>query len=76
MRLRLSGMSAQCFHCELGLEPENCGILCLTSLKKLIEWEGPESVAAIIMDPLPGSNVGYPLPPDGYLEELRKSEGL
>ena len=66
------GMSAQCFNCELGLERETCGMLCLTSLKKLIEWEGPESVAAIIMDPLPGSNVGYPLPPDGYLEELRE----
>jgi len=66
------GMSAQCFHCELELEPETCGMLCLTALKKLIEWEGPESVAAIIMDPLPGSNVGYPLPPNRYLEGLRE----
>lgn len=66
------GMSAQCFHCELGLEPDSCGMICLRALKCLIEWEGPESVAAIIMDPLPGSNIGYPIPPEGYLQELRR----
>ena len=64
-------VSAQCFHCELGLEPALCGLMCLKTMQKMIEWEGPETVAAIIMDPLPGSNVGYPLPPDGYLEQLR-----
>ena len=66
------GMSAQCFHCELGCEPASCDMMCLKSLKQLIEWEGPQSVAAIIMDPLPGSNVGYPLAPDGYLQSLRE----
>ena len=65
-------VSAQCFHCELGLEPSSCGLMCLKSLKKMIEWENPQTVAAIIMDPLPGSNVGYPLPPEGYLEGLRE----
>ena len=65
-------MSTQCCHCELGLKPESCELLCLRSMQKLIEWEGPESVAAIIMDPIPGSNTGYPLPPDGYLEGLRQ----
>jgi len=66
------GMSAQCFHCELDLDQKTCGLVCLKSLKNLIEWEGPDSVAAIIMDPLPGSNIGYPLPPEGYLEGLRE----
>ncbi len=41
-------------------------------MENLIEWEGPESMAAVIMDPLPGSNIGYPLPPEGYLQGVRE----
>lgn len=64
-------MSAQCFHCELELEPSSCGLACLKDMEKTIQWENPETVAAVIIDPIPGSNVGYPLPPEGYLEGLR-----
>ena len=65
-------VSAQCYHCEMDQERSSCGLLCLEEMKRLIEWEKPQTVAAIIMDPLPGSNIGYPLPPDGYLEGLRE----
>ncbi|MBM4086914.1 MAG: aspartate aminotransferase family protein [Planctomycetes bacterium] len=65
-------MPAQCFHCELGLNPRTCGLVCLKELQKLVEWEKPQTISAIIMDPIPGSNVGYPLPPPGYLEGVRK----
>ena len=44
----------------------------LARLENLIQWEGPESIAAVIMDPIPGSNIGYPLPPDGYLQGVRR----
>ena len=64
-------MSAQCFHCELGLDPSSCGLTCLKEMEKIIQWENPESIAGIIIDPIPGSNTGYPLPPEGYLEGLR-----
>jgi len=64
--------SAQCNNCELGLKKENCGLACLKQMERLIEWEKPGTVAAVIMDPIPGSNVGYPLPPDGYLKGVRK----
>jgi adenosylmethionine-8-amino-7-oxononanoate aminotransferase len=63
---------ARCCECELGLEPKTCGLACLNAMKKLIEWEGPNSVAAVIMDPVPGSNIGYPLPPEGYLKGVRE----
>ncbi len=43
----------------------------LKEIEKLIGDEGAESIAAFIMDPLPGSNTGYPLPPDGYLQGVR-----
>jgi adenosylmethionine-8-amino-7-oxononanoate aminotransferase len=44
----------------------------LKVMEEMIQFEGPDSISAIIMDPIPGSNVGYPLPPDGYLQGLRK----
>jgi adenosylmethionine-8-amino-7-oxononanoate aminotransferase len=64
-------MSAQCFHCELRLDPSSCELACLREMEKIIQWENPETVAAVIIDPIPGSNTGYPLPPAGYLEGLR-----
>lgn len=43
----------------------------LAAMERMIEWEGPNTVAAIIMDPVPGSNTGFPLPPKGYLKGVR-----
>jgi adenosylmethionine-8-amino-7-oxononanoate aminotransferase len=64
--------SAACCKCEFGLEPGSCGLMCFKAMERIIEWEGPGSVSAIIMDPIPGSNTGYPLPPDGYLRAIRE----
>jgi len=43
----------------------------LAAMEQMIEWENAGSVAAVIMDPLPGSNTGFPVPPKGYLESVR-----
>ena len=64
-------MPANCYRCELGLDPDTCALACLKNLASVLEWEGPQSVAAVIMDPIPGSNTGFPLPPDGYLQGVR-----
>lgn len=63
--------AANCAHCELGLKKETCGMKCLKELERLIEENDPNTVSAMIMDPLPGSNTGYPVPPDGYLQGVR-----
>ncbi len=65
-------MPARCYRCELDLEPSSCGMVCLKSLEATIQWEGPNSVAAVIMDPIPGSNTGFPMPPDGYIQGVRE----
>ena len=62
---------ARCCECELGLDPKTCGLGCLRAMDEMIKWEGPDSIAGIIMDPIPGSNIGYPLPPKGYLKGVR-----
>lgn len=64
--------SARCYACELGLHADSCGLKCLRMMEDQILWEGPESIAGLIMDPLPGSNTGYPVPPDGYLQGVRE----
>ena len=54
-----------------GMSSGSYGKQCLNELEELILFEKPETIAGMIMDPLPGSNTGYPLPPDGYLEGVR-----
>lgn len=65
-------MHTRCYRCELDLKPATCDLACLKNLKATIEWEGPHTVAAVIMDPIPGSNTGFPVPPDGYLQGVRE----
>ena len=65
-------MPANCYRCELGLDPDTCALACQKNLASILEWEGPRSVAAVIMDPIPGSNTGFPIPPDGYLQGVRE----
>jgi len=55
-----------------GISSREYGEQCLRELEELIEFERPETIAGMIMDPLPGSNTGYPLPPEGYLAGVRR----
>lgn len=55
-----------------GMTSAEYGRQCLEQLERLIVFEDPRTIAAMIMDPLPGSNTGYPLPPEGYLEGVRQ----
>jgi taurine---2-oxoglutarate transaminase len=43
----------------------------LATLEETIQLEGPQTVAAFILEPVTGTN-GVLIPPDGYLEALRK----
>ena len=63
--------AARCCDCEMGLDPKTCGLGCLRAMEELFKWEGPGSIATVIMDPIPGSNIGFPLPPKGYLQGVR-----
>ena len=55
-----------------GMTSADYGRRCLEELEQLIVFEDPRTIAAMIMDPLPGSNSGYPVPPEGYLEGVRR----
>ena len=64
-------MAPNPYRCELGLDAEQSARTALRNTEAVIEWEGPHTIAAMILDPVPGSNVGYPVPPDFYLSELK-----
>jgi taurine--2-oxoglutarate transaminase len=43
----------------------------LSMLEEVIQLEGPSSIAAFILEPVPGTN-GVLVPPDGYLQGVRE----
>jgi len=58
--------------CPEGMNEHDYTKKLLAELEETIKFEGPKSIAGMIMDPLPGSNTGYPLPPEGYLKGVRQ----
>ena len=64
--------AARCAHCELGLKVETCGLQCYKEMEKLVLDNDPKTISAMIMDPVPGSNTAYPVPPDGYMQKVRE----
>ena len=60
-----------CYRCPLKLEYPSCGLACVEEFREVIEREGPETVAAVIVEPIIGGG-GVIVPPDDYLPRLRE----
>jgi taurine---2-oxoglutarate transaminase len=59
-----------CYRCPFGLTYPSCGIRCADHIGDLIEWEGPQTVAAVLVEPAAGTN-GITAPPE-YWPRLRE----
>ncbi len=59
-----------CYRCPFGQTYGSCNIECATSIEQTINYEGAESVAAIIIEPVI-SGGGVIVPPDEYLPIVR-----
>ncbi len=60
-----------CYRCPYGLTYPACDLACARVIENVIEWEDPETVAAIILDPVMVS-AGILVPPQGYLTTVRE----
>lgn len=60
-----------CYQCEFEQTYGSCGFECIGSLEELITEEGPETIAAIIAEPVIGSGGVIPPPPE-YFGRVRK----
>lgn len=59
-----------CYRCPLGLKYAACGIRCADHIADLIEYVGPHTVAAVMVEPHAGTN-GIVAPPE-YWPRLRE----
>ncbi|MEW6716900.1 MAG: aminotransferase class III-fold pyridoxal phosphate-dependent enzyme [Chloroflexota bacterium] len=60
-----------CYRCPFGQRPEKCRRECLDHVEQVILFEGPENVAAILMEGVTGTN-GLFVPPDDYWPRMRE----
>src|SRR3954451_4247354 len=59
-----------CYRCPFGKDHPACGTTCATIINDVIELEDPDTVAAIMVEPI-GHTGGVIDPPDEYLPILR-----
>lgn len=60
-----------CYRCDFNLTHPDCGLHCADALERQIVLEGPDSVAALILEPFTAAAGGFPAPP-GYLRRVRE----
>jgi adenosylmethionine-8-amino-7-oxononanoate aminotransferase len=59
-----------CYRCPYGLTYPDCDLACARVIERVIEWEGPDTVAAVLMDPVMFT-AGVLVPPGEYLKVVR-----
>jgi len=60
-----------CYRCSFGLEYPACGVRCAKFLEDVIKFQGPETVAAFIADPVVVA-AGVLVPPKEYWPMIRE----
>jgi taurine---2-oxoglutarate transaminase len=59
------------YRCRFCAGAPACTLSCLSHLEDVVQQEGPERIAAIMMETVVGGN-GIIIPPDGYLRGVRE----
>ena len=67
----IESASPYCFRCELGKTHPSCALACADDVEAVIEREGPDSIAALIAEPVLGTG-GIIAPPPDYFARLQE----
>jgi len=59
------------YRCRWCGDKPACTLDCLNHIEDIITFEGPQTIAAVIVETITGTN-GVIIPPDGYLQGLRE----
>ncbi|MCI3922249.1 aspartate aminotransferase family protein [Paenibacillus sp. TRM 82003] len=59
-----------CYRCPFGKTSESCGLECAEIYDRTIEWEGAETVAGVILEPVITGG-GMIVPPPDYLRRVK-----
>ena len=65
-----------CLRCPLGTSLPSCDVACVDAIEALIEREGPDTVAAVVAEPVVGSTAGALVPPDAYWPRSPRSAAV
>jgi adenosylmethionine-8-amino-7-oxononanoate aminotransferase len=60
-----------CYRCPYHATYPECGLECAWALEKTILEQGPESVAAFVVEPIGGASTGALVPPDEYFAVIQ-----
>jgi taurine--2-oxoglutarate transaminase len=60
-----------CYRCVFGQEPATCQRECISHVEEVIQFEGPENVAALLFEGVTGTS-GIIVPPDDYWPRIRE----
>lgn len=63
---------AYCYRCWFGKEEGSCNFECAQALENEILNQGPDAVAAFIMEPVSGMSLCAAAPAAGYFKEIRR----
>lgn len=62
-----------CYRCPYDKEYPSCGITCAKVIDRTIAAEDPETVSAVIMEPISISSAGFVVPPREFFVMLRET---
>ncbi len=60
-----------CYRCEFGKSYPGCGLECARNLETVIEAEDPDTVAAVVIEPVMGTG-GMIVPPQEYFRPIQE----
>jgi len=62
-----------CYRCVYHKEYPHCDLECARALETTILEQGPDNVAAFVVEPIVGASIGAVVPPEGYFEIIQET---